>query len=63
MLVLEAKLTGKSWQYELLESAIRTANFIRNKSVRYWMDHHGVSKNDLQKLVQFSPKNLHGLAS
>jgi len=50
MLVLEAKLKGKDWQYELLEAAIRTANFVRNKALRYWMDNRGVSKNDLQKL-------------
>lgn len=30
--------------------AIRTANFVRNKALRYWMDNRGVSKNDLQKL-------------
>ena len=50
MLVLEAKLKGKNWQYELLEEAIRTANFVRNKALIYWMDNRGVSKNDLQKL-------------
>ena len=50
MLVLEAKLKGKDWQYELLEEAIRTANFVRNKALRHWMDNRGTSKNDLQKL-------------
>ncbi|WP_449418234.1 transposase [Phormidium nigroviride] len=50
MLVLEAKLRGKNWQYESLEEAIRTANFVRNKALRYWMDNRGVSKNELQKL-------------
>jgi putative transposase len=50
MLVLEAKLKGKDWQCELLDEAIRTANFIRNKALRYWMDNRGVDKNDLQKL-------------
>jgi putative transposase len=43
-------LKGKDWQYELLEEAIRSANFVRNKALRYWMDNRGVSKNDLQKL-------------
>jgi hypothetical protein len=43
-------LKAKDWQYELLEEAIRTANFVRNKALRYWMDNRGVSKNDLQKL-------------
>jgi len=58
MLVLEAKLSGKDWQYESLDEAIRTANFVRNKALRYWMNNRGpsttlrasVSKNDLQKL-------------
>jgi putative transposase len=56
MLVLEAKLKGKDWQYELLDEAIRTANFIRNKAVRYWMDNRGVDKNDLQKLCTILAK-------
>jgi len=58
MLVLEVKLSGKDWQYEALNEAIRTANFVlpaatlreRNKALRYWMDNQSVSKNDLQKL-------------
>jgi putative transposase len=50
MLVLEVKLSGKNWQYEALDEAIRTTNFVRNKALRYWMDNRGVSKNDLQKL-------------
>jgi len=50
MLVLEVKLNGKDWQYEALNEAIRTANFVRNKALRYWMDNQSVSKNDLQKL-------------
>jgi len=50
MLVLEAKLRAKDWQYELLEEAIRTANFVRNKALRYWMDNRGVSKNDRPNL-------------
>jgi putative transposase len=50
MLVLEGKLKGKDWQYELLDEAIRTANFVRNKALRYWMDNRGVDKNDVQKL-------------
>ena len=58
MLVLEAKFTEKSWQYELLEAAIYPANFIRNKSARYRMDHHGISKNDRQKLYTLLAKEL-----
>ena len=57
MLVLEGKLKGKDWQYELLDEAIRTANFVRNKALRYWMDNKGVDKNDLQKLCAILAKS------
>ncbi len=57
MLVLEAKLKGKDWQYELLDEVIRTANFVRNKALRYWMDNKGVDKNDLQKLCAILAKS------
>lgn len=50
MLVLEAKLKGHSTQYEKLDEAIRTALFVRNSALRYWMDNKGTSRNDLQKL-------------
>jgi putative transposase len=50
MLVLEAKLKGDREQYEVLDEAIRTALFIRNKALRYWQDNKNVGKNDLQKL-------------
>lgn len=49
MLVLEAKLNGKTEQFELLDEAIRTAQFIRNSCLRYWMDNRNVSRNDLYK--------------
>lgn len=47
MLVFEAKLEGKSEQYEQLDEAIRTARFIRNSCIRYWMDTPGVGRYDL----------------
>ena len=49
MLVLEAKLKGKTQQFEALDEAIRTAQFIRNSCLRYWMDNRGVTRNDLYK--------------
>ena len=49
MLVLEAKLKGKTEQYALIDEAIRTALFCRNKALRYWMDNRGVDKYDLNK--------------
>ena len=47
MLVLEAKLKGKTEQYGLIDEAIRTALFVRNKALRYWMDNRGADKYDL----------------
>jgi putative transposase len=39
MLIREAKLlNGTKEQYLALDEAIRTAQFIRNKCVRHWMD-------------------------
>jgi putative transposase len=38
MLVLEYKIKAKSQQYKAIEEAIKTVQFIRNKSIRYWMD-------------------------
>ena len=47
MLALEAKLKGKTEQYDLIDEAIRTALFVRNKALRYWMDNRGTGKYDL----------------
>ena len=47
MLVFEAKLEGKNEQYERLDEAIRTARFIRNSCIRYWMDTKDVGRYDL----------------
>ena len=53
MIVREAKLlNGNKEQYQALDDAIRTAQFIRNKAVRYWIDNRGVGKADLYKLCK-----------
>jgi putative transposase len=53
MLVREAKLkNGTQAQYKALDEAIRTAQFIRNKAVRYWMDNQSVAKADLYALCK-----------
>ncbi len=49
MLVLEAKLKGKTEQYSLIDEAIRTALFVRNKALRLWIDVKGSDKYDLNK--------------
>ena len=38
MLVLEYKVKGNRQQYQAIDEAIRTTQFIRNKAIRYWMD-------------------------
>lgn len=50
MIVLETKLKGTEEQYGRLDEAIRTAQFVRNSCIRYWMNNQNVSKGDLSKL-------------
>ena len=47
MFVLEFKVEAKTKQYQAIDDAIRTAQFIPNKCLRYWMDNKGVDKYDL----------------
>ncbi len=49
MIVLEFKLKGKLQQYRVIDEMIRTAQFIRNKALRYWMDNKGVKLSNLYK--------------
>ena len=58
MLVVEAKLkNGTSEQYQKLDEAIRTSQFVRSSCVRSWMDNKGTTRNDLQKLCSTLAKN------
>jgi putative transposase len=63
MLVFEAKLEGAKQQYERLDEAIRTARFVRNSCIRYWMDNKGIGRYELSaycavlaKLFPFADK-------
>ncbi|MDP8934182.1 MAG: hypothetical protein M3N42_08560, partial [Cyanobacteriota bacterium] len=49
MLVFEFKAYGKSNQLKVVDEAIRTAQFVRNSCLRYWMDNQKMGKNDLNK--------------
>ena len=49
MLVLEFKAYGKAAQFAAIDEAIRTTQFIRNKSIRLWMDGGAKSCFDLNK--------------
>ena len=41
MLVLEYKAVGKPEQYRQIDEAIRSAQFVRNKCLRLWIDAKG----------------------
>jgi putative transposase len=58
MLVLEAKLKGKTEQYSLIDEAIRTALFCRNKALRYWIDNRGTGRYDLNKFMAVLAKDF-----
>ncbi len=49
MIIYEFKVKAKPEQYQAINEAIRTSQFIQNKCLRYWMDNKGVSKYDLNK--------------
>jgi putative transposase len=49
MIVLEFKLKGKVEQYLIIDEMIGTAQFVRNKTLRYWIENQGVKLVDLYK--------------
>ncbi|MEQ9483714.1 RNA-guided endonuclease InsQ/TnpB family protein [Coleofasciculus sp. F4-SAH-05] len=49
MLVFEFKGQGKTTQYSAINEAIQTAQFVRNKCIRYWMDNRDVGQKDLYR--------------
>lgn len=49
MVVLEFKSYGKQQQFNAIDEALRTAQFIRNKALRLWIDGLGNSQYDLNK--------------
>ncbi|QGZ89019.1 transposase [Microcystis aeruginosa FD4] len=58
MLVVEAKLkNGTPEQYQKLDEAIRTSQFVRNSCVCHWRSNQGTTRNDLQKLCAVLANN------
>ena len=49
MIVREFKVKGKATQYCAIDEAIKTAQFVRNKCIRYWMDNRGVGQKQLYR--------------
>jgi putative transposase len=47
MFSYEFKVYPKASQIVAIEEAIRTAQFVRNKVLRYWMDNRGVGKTEM----------------
>ena len=49
MFVLEFKAKGRPNQYVAIDEAIRTAQFVRNKCIRFWIDNQGVGQKELYR--------------
>jgi putative transposase len=49
MIVLEFKAKGKTTQYAAIDEAIKTAQFVRNKCIRHWMDNRGIGQKELYR--------------
>jgi len=58
MIVLEFKLKGKAQQYRVIDEMIRTAQFVRNKTLRHWIDNQGVKLVDLYKQCAIMAKEF-----
>ncbi|MGB3204400.1 MAG: transposase [Crinalium sp.] len=56
MLVFEYKLKGTEGQYRILDEVLRTALFVRNSCIRYWMDNPGKNKYDLNNYCKILAK-------
>jgi len=58
MIVLEFKLKGKAQQYRVIDKMVRTAQFVRNKTLKYWIDNQGVKLVDLYKQCAIMAKEF-----
>jgi len=58
MITLEFKLKGKAKQYRVIDEMIRTAQFVRNKTLRYWTENQGVKLVDLYKQCAIMAKEF-----
>jgi putative transposase len=58
MLVFEFKAYGKASQFTAVDEAVRTAQFVRNSCLRYWMDNRKIDKYDLNKYCAVLAKNF-----
>ncbi|MCG5057599.1 MAG: transposase [Limnoraphis sp. WC205] len=49
MIVYEFKAKGKAYQYQAIDEAIQTSQFVRNSCLRYWMDNRGLGRKELYR--------------
>ncbi|MBE9187981.1 HNH endonuclease [Microcoleus sp. LEGE 07076] len=52
------KLKGKPQQYQVIDEMIRTAQFVRNKALKYWLDNQGVKLVALYKQCAIMAKEF-----
>ena len=57
MLVFEAKLKGTDEQYRALDEALRTARFVRNSCLKYWINNRDIGRYDLNKYCKILANN------
>src|SRR4028119_1660093 len=58
MITLEFKLKGKAHQYRIIDEMIRTAQFVRNKTLKYWTENQGLKLVDLYKQCAIMAKEF-----
>jgi putative transposase len=56
--ILEFKVKARPEQVAAIEEAIRTAQFIRNKCIRLWMDSRGITQYDLSAYCKVLAKEF-----
>ncbi|MEG4270348.1 MULTISPECIES: transposase [unclassified Microcoleus] len=58
MIVLEFKSKGKAEQYRIMDEMIRRVQFVRNKTLRHWIDNQGIKLVDLYKQCAIMAKEF-----
>jgi putative transposase len=58
MIVLEFKLKGKAEQYRVIDEMVWTAQFVINKTLKYWIHNQGVKLVDLYKQCAIMAKEF-----
>jgi putative transposase len=58
MITLEFKLKGKAEQYRTIDDTIGTAQFVRNKTLKYSTENQGVKLVDLYKQCAIMAKEF-----